>query len=208
MPSRNVLKVDIASSYYHVYARGASRQEIFLDDEDYRYFLNLFRRYLSEEEVKNSAGIPYKKLGKGVEALCYCLMSNHFHILLFQIDEGAMQRLMRGIMTGYSRYFNTKRKRSGSLFESRYKASLISNQAYLEHISRYIHLNPKNWRDYPYSSLAEYLGKCSTDWLRPKKILELFDSPRQYAEFVDDYEGAQRELESIKHELANTGDIY
>lgn len=117
-----------------------------------------------------------------------------------------MQRLMRGVMTGYSRYFNTKYKRSGSLFESRYKASLISNQTYLEHISRYIHLNPKGWRTYPYSSLASYLGQPNTDWLRPKRILELFASRNEYRTFVQDYEAAQRELESIKHELAN--DIY
>lgn len=205
MPSRNVLKLDLAESYYHVYARGNSRQEIFLEDDDYLYFLNLFRRYLSDEEVKNSAGIPYEKLDDRLEALCYCLMPNHFHLLLYQQEEGTMQRLMRGVMTGYSRYFNTKYKRSGSLFESRYKASLISDQKYLEHITRYIHLNPKNWKNYQYSSIGRYLSGQGTDWLKPERILSLFDSPRQYGAFVSDYEEAQRELEIIKHQLANDG---
>lgn len=203
MPSRNVLKLDIPESFYHVYARGASRQEIFLEDNDYQYFLGLIHRYLSNEEVKNSAGIPYEKLGDDLDVLCYCLMPNHFHLLLFQNEVGIMQRLMRGVMTSYSRYFNTKYRRSGSLFESRYKASRISSQSYLEHISRYIHLNPREWREYPYSSLGQYLGAKGWDWLKPEKILELFDSRMQYEKFVSDYESAQRELEIIKYELAN-----
>jgi putative transposase len=202
MPSRNVLKLDLAESYYHVYARGNSRQEIFLKEDDYLHFLNVFRRYLCDEEVKNSAGIPYEKLGDSLEVLCYCLMPNHFHLLLYQQEEGAMQRLMRGVMTGYSRYFNTKYKRSGSLFESRYKAALISDQKYLEHITRYIHLNPKSWRNYPYSSIGLYLGGQGADWVKPERILSLFDSSKQYEAFVSDYEKAQRELEVIKHQLA------
>lgn len=81
MPSRNVLKVDIPDSYYHIYARGASRQEIFREAADYYVFLELFRRYLSPEEIKDSAGIPYTKLHNDIELLCYCLMPNHFHLL-------------------------------------------------------------------------------------------------------------------------------
>ena len=144
MPSRNVLKIDVAEQYYHVYARGASRQNIFLEPVDYEVYLKLFRRYLSSEEIRDSAGIPYTKLHESIELLCYCLMPNHFHLLVYQIDEGAMQRLMRGVMTAYSRYFNKKYQRSGSLFESRYKASLITSDTYLFHVSRYIHLTQKH----------------------------------------------------------------
>ena len=150
MPSRNVLKIDIADSYYHVYARGASRQEIFLESADYYMFLSLFRRYLSAEDVKDSAGMSYAKLYDDIQLLSYCLMPNHFHLLLYQVNEGAMQRLMRGVMTAYSRYFNKKYDRSRGLFETRYKASRISSDTYLMHITRYIHLNPKEWREYPY----------------------------------------------------------
>ena len=208
VPSRNVLKIDVADSYYHVYARGSSRQEIFLEDEDYAYFLQLFRRYLSPQEMKNSAGVPYEKLHESIEVLCYCIMPNHFHLLIYQREEGSMQRLMRGVMTSYSRYFNTKYKRTGSLFESRYKASRISDQVYLEHISRYIHLNPKNWRGYPYSSLNVYRGGEVSDWTKPEKILELFNSRQHYETFVQDYEQAQRELDMIKHQLANANEPY
>lgn len=99
MPSRNVLKIDVSEHYYHIYARGASRQDIFLEPADYYIFLELFRRYLSPEDIRDSAGIPYAKLGDDIELLCYCLMPNHFHLLAYQVNQGAMSRLMRGVMT-------------------------------------------------------------------------------------------------------------
>lgn len=69
MASRNVIKIDIPRSYYHVYARGASRQPVFRDESDYLYFLSLFRRYLTHDVVVNSVGIPYEKLHDSVELL-------------------------------------------------------------------------------------------------------------------------------------------
>lgn len=206
MPSRNVLKIDIADSYYHVYARGASRQEIFLESADYYMFLSLFRRYLSAEDVKDSAGMSYVKLYDDIQLLSYCLMPNHFHLLLYQVNEGAMQRLMRGVMTAYSRYFNKKYDRSGGLFETRYKASCISSDTYLMHITRYIHLNPKEWREYPYSSLRFYLQAHDEDWVDEHPIVALFTSRESYGDFVAEYEGIKDTLEKIKHELAGGED--
>lgn len=209
MPSRNVLKIDLPDSYYHIYARGASRQEIFREPADYYVFLELFRRYLSPEEIKDSAGIPYVKLHEDIELLCYCLIPNHFHLLVYQINDHAMQRLMRGVMTAYSRYFNKKYNRSGGLFESRYKASRIGSDEYLMHITRYIHLNPKQWRNYAYSSLPAYIKVNDLDWLNEHRILELFSSPSTYLEFVQDYEAVKESLALIKSELADDGeDIY
>ena|ERR1700757_401865 len=202
MPSRNVLKIDIPNSYYHIYARGASRQKIFPEPEDNYVFLELFRRYLSSEEIRDSAGMPYAKLYDDIELLCYCLMSNHFHLLVYQINAGAMQRLMRGVMTAYSRYFNKKYRRSGSLFESRYKASRISSEEYLMHISRYIHLNPSKWQTHPYSSIHHYSGQQADDWLKSVRILDLFLSRSAYIEFVSDYESVKKSLVFVKEELA------
>jgi REP element-mobilizing transposase RayT len=205
MSSRNVLKVDVAESYYHIYARGASRQPIFYDHDDYTYFLSLLHRYLSKDIVKNSIGIAYDKLIDDIELLSYCLMQNHFHLLVYQVNEGAMPRLMRGVMTSYSRYFNKKYQRSGSLFETRYKASRISSDTYLMHISRYIHLNPRQWRSYVYSSLPYYSEKAANteDWLKPEKILSLFSSRQEYMQFVEDYKDLHDLYENLKHELAN-----
>jgi len=202
MPSRNVLKVDVPGSYYHIYARGASRSEIFLDTTDYKVFLGLFMRYLSQKELRDSAGMPYKKLYDDIELVCYCLMPNHFHLVVYQVHAGAMQRLMRGVMTAYSRYFNKTYKRSGSLFESRYKASRIASDDYLMHITRYIHLNPKNWQDYSYSSLECYIGENDTDWLHETRIIELFQSKEAYGDFVADYEAVKESLDLVKADLA------
>jgi len=202
MPSRNVLKIDVSDSYYHIYARGGSRHNIFLEPADYQYFLELLRRYLSPEDIRNNAGISYAKLDNDIELLAYCLMRNHFHLLVYQVNNGGMQRLMRGVMTAYSRYFNTKYRQSGSLFESRYKASRITTDEYLMHISRYIHLNPTRWREYPYSSLQYYLRQSEIDWLQEERILDLFCLRQAYAEFVEDYEAVKESLALIKDELA------
>lgn len=203
MPSRNVIKVDVEQSYYHVYARGHGRQKIFQDDKDYRVFLNLLKRHLSVNEVADKYGKPYAHLRGQIELLCYSLMDNHFHLLLYQNEKGAMAKLMRSVMTSYSTYFNKKYDSSGSLFESRYKASRISSDSYLMHISRYIHLNPKDWRAYPYSSISAYFGIGHTEWLQPDKIIDLFGTLPIYADFLDDYEGYKESLDEIKHDLAN-----
>jgi putative transposase len=207
MPSRNILKVDVPDSYYHVYARGHAKSKIFQDDEDYEMFLSLFERHLSEKPATNTLGRPYPHLKDGVELLCYCLISNHFHLLVYQQSEGAMSKLMRSVMTGYSMYFNKKYGLSGSLFESRYKASRISSDPYLMHISRYIHLNPKDWMAYPYSSIhSYYLG--APEWLHPERVIELFDSSLPiYADFLNDYANYKESLELIRNELADTVDL-
>lgn len=202
MPSRNILKIDIPQSYYHVYARGHGRKKIFRDDEDFEAFTNLFARYVSLEPTHDRYGKPYPHLHGRVSLLCYCLMSNHFHLLVYQENEGAMSHLMRSIMTSYSRYFNHKYGTSGALFESRYKASRISSDPYLMHISRYIHLNPKDWMAYPHSSIhAYFIG--APEWLEPERITSLFASLPVYADFLDDYVDYKKSLDAIEDELAN-----
>lgn len=204
MPRRNVLKIDVPESYHHVYARGNNRLKIFRDKQDYAVLLNLFKRYLSSKPQQIPEGYIYPTLAGRVELLCFCLMPNHFHLLVYQRNEKAMETLMRSVMTSYSRYFNKKYKRTGTLFESRYRASLISQQSYLEHITRYIHLNPVGWQEYPYSSLPFYLGKQQADWVMPQRILDIFGTKQEYVTFLKDYEDNKRMLDEIKHELANT----
>ncbi|MBL8122447.1 transposase [Candidatus Saccharibacteria bacterium] len=203
MPSKNTAKIDLPLSYYHVYARGASRQPIFVDTEDYAFFISLLERYLTPDNRLNTAGVPYPNFTDSLELLAYCLMGNHFHMLIYQSDRGIMPQFMRSLLTSYSSYFNRKYGRSGSLFESRYKASRIDTDSYLQHISRYIHLNPRYWRRYPHSSYLTYIGKRTEPWVRPRKILDLFESPTTYTEFMDDYEDVKQMLEEIKYDLAD-----
>jgi len=203
MPSRNILKTDIQQSYYHIYARGHGRQTIFRDDADFEMFLSLFERHLSKDPKTNSTGRVYPHLRGDVSLLCYCLMSNHFHLLLYQETEGSMSRLMRGIMTSYSMYFNKKYDLSGALFESRYKASRISSDPYLLHISRYIHLNPKDWMAYPHSSIHSYFTG-PPEWLQPERVIELFGTLPKYADFLNDRDNFAESLVMIEDELAET----
>ncbi len=205
MPSRNVLKVDVEDSYYHVYARGASRADIFLDEEDFLFFQQLFIRYLSPRKVVDSARVPYNKLTEKIELLCYVQMNNHFHLLVYQKERSSMRRLMQSVMGSYVLYFNKKYNKTGSLFESRYKAAIIDNTSYLEHITRYIHLNPfKNWNEYPYSSIHNYKGKRTDDWLNTARVLSQFRNRSDYLRFTADNEEAASILAELKFELAST----
>lgn len=203
MPSRNVVKQQVRESYYHVYARGVNKQKIFLEAADYKYFLKLFERYLSTKPSVNKTGEIYPHYKDKVALLAYCLMSNHFHLLLFQKDVPSLEKFMRSVMTSYSRYLNLKYKRTGPVFESRYKASRVDQDSYLQHISRYIHLNPRLWETYRYSSLKYYLGKERVEWLAPKQILELFTGTKDYLTFVSDYEEHRNLLSELKYQLAD-----
>lgn len=207
MPSRNVLKDDLPETYYHVYFRGGNRSRIFRDAADFEKMLQLFARYLSLQEVKNSAGISFPNYHYKLELAAFCLMSNHVHLLIYQRQQGAMTEFMRSLLTSYSMYFNKRYKRSGPLFESRYKASRITDDSYLEHITRYIHLNPRSWQEYEYSSLPYYLQQVTDEWIEPKRILEIFSSPDEYLQFVKDYEQNKEMLDILKHELANGNEV-
>ncbi|OGL40319.1 hypothetical protein A3J32_02480 [Candidatus Saccharibacteria bacterium RIFCSPLOWO2_02_FULL_46_7] len=206
MPSRNRVKEYVPDSYYHIYNRGVNKRRIFIDDQDYAVFLNLLKRYLDSKPTKDKQGREYGWLYGHLELLAFCLVPNHFHLLIYQRDPTAMTHLLRGVGTSYSTYFNKKYKRVGPLFQERFKASRISKDEYLQHISRYIHLNPENYRTWEFSSLPYYLGKKQSDWVRPKMILDLFESD-EYENFVSDYLSYKRELDGIKHELANSADI-
>jgi REP element-mobilizing transposase RayT len=203
MPSRNILKEQVADSYYHVYARGGNKQKIFLEAADYKYFLQLFERYISPKPSRSVDGTPYPHFFKHIELLAYCLMSNHFHLLVYQEDVPYLEKFMRSLMTSYSRYFNLKYHRSGPLFESRYKAARIDNDTYLQHITRYIHLNPRLWERYRYSSLRYYRDGHEPVWLCPKPVLAVFETRQDYMNFVSDYEAMREMLSELKHQLAD-----
>ena len=204
MPSRNTVRLDSPDSYYHVYARGASKQTIFLDPNDFNYFLHLLARYLSRKPAESKTGIVYPHYYDKIELVSYCLMGNHFHLLVYQREKGVLSQFMKSLMTSYSRYFNFKYNRSGPMFENRYKSSLITNDSYLMHISRYIHLNPRSWKRYPYSSIGYYRSGGEPEWLQTSRALDQHNTRQDYINFVSDYEQHKEMLEQIKAELADS----
>jgi REP element-mobilizing transposase RayT len=203
MPSRNTIRQNTADAYYHVYARGANKDVIFHDDKDKDYFLYLLSRHLSLKPVITKRGYAYPHFREKVELLSYCLMDNHFHFLFYQSEAGTISALMKSIMVAYSAYINRKYKHTGPLFENRFKASLINKDAYLLHVSRYIHLNPRSWKNFAYSSFKHIKQASEPEWLQTGKVLEQHEDRKSYTIFVADYEDHKQMLAELKYELAN-----
>lgn len=203
MPSRNIVKDYAAEQYYHVYNRGVEKRIIFLDDQDYTVFIGLIKKYLNGETPILHNRHSFSRLGDEVQLLAYCLMPNHFHFLLYQTTEDALTRFMRRLATGYVMYFNNRYDRVGGLFQGKFKASHINADDYLQHISRYIHLNPKDYRTWPYSSYRYYLKPNPPPWLTTQPILDLFDNNSAcYESFVSDYIENKQMLDELKWQLA------
>lgn len=203
MPGKNVVKIFEEKSFYHVYNRGVNKSEIFLDEEDYRYFEWLLERTLAPKARTDKKGRKYTWLREKVELNAYCLMPNHFHILCYQYSADGVTKLVHAVSTTYTMYFNKRYNRRGPLFENTYRAVPILRDNQLEHITRYIHLNHHEFRTWPHSSFADYLAVGGRDWIAPNKIKELFDNEQKYHQFVLDYEDVQRELEHLKREFAD-----
>jgi len=207
MPGRNIEKVYVEDSFYHVYNRGLNMMDIFKEDDDYRVFLNLLKRVLGLEKKIDKQHRSYPNLHDDLELLSYCLMPNHYHLLVRTKDKPKLlPELMRSVLTAYVMYFNKKYDRTGPLFGNRYRASRITSDAYLWHISRYIHLNPldinHDYKKYQYSSIGYYIGRKSSDWVKPEEIMDMFkEADQNYKKFVDDYMDRKAELKEIKDEL-------
>jgi putative transposase len=204
---------------YHVYNRGVEKRIIFLDERDYAVFLSFLKHALlppdSEDTFESSLisdaqrfNLRRQNLAQDVDLVAFCLMPNHFHLLLFQRTKDGITRLMRSVATGYSMYFNKRYERVGGLFQGRYKASHIASDAYWQHISRYIHLNAldlgKNFRDYPYSSYRFYSEQTQADWVKPDSITSAFANAKEYEQFLETYIPHRKELLDVKDLLANT----
>lgn len=204
MPSRNVVREFAPDSYYHVYNRGIEKRVIFADEQDYTVFLGLLKKYLSGEPPNKQNRHIFKNFQGELKLLAYCLMPNHLHLLFYQSSKSAIIELMRRVNTSYVMYFNNRYQRVGGLFQGAYRASRIDADAYLHHISRYIHLNPNDYKHWAYSSYPVYIGAKKTAWVNPGPILSLFDGGSlEYQQFLDDYVETKAELAVLKHQLAN-----
>lgn len=207
MPGKNLEKIYLEDTFYHIYNRGQNKQVVFNDDEDYRVFLNLFKRLLGVKTEVNINNRPYPNYHSEIELVAYCLMPNHYHLLILtKEDPKLLPELMRSAMTAYVMYFNKKNTRTGRLFEQHYRAVRITTDEQLWHISRYIHLNPldieKKYKDYDYSSIGYYLSNKSSDWVNHEEILDMFNEVNEpYDVFLEDYVGKRKELKQIKNEL-------
>ncbi len=144
MSTRNI--TFSVEEFYHIYNRGVDKRDIFLDDEDRDRFIRLLFVCNSFKPLiyKDVRGFSFYEFDKGEEMVAigaYCLMPNHFHILIREIKEGGTVKFMSKLLTSYSSYFNRKYDRTGTLFEGAFKASHLNRDEYLKYIFSYIHLN-------------------------------------------------------------------
>lgn len=195
----------VEGEYYHIYNRGNGKREIFLDAEDYLRFTRLlfvanasnhFKLHFLKDPVADfERGNPMVSIG------AYCLMPNHFHVLVTQKSEQGISQSMQKLATAYSMYFNNKYERTGALFEGKFKAELVSDDRYLKYLFSYIHLNPvkliqSDWKErgilnrreaeeycgsYKYSSLPDYLG----DLRKERVVLEREAFPKYFHSATD-----------------------
>lgn len=173
---------------------------IFVDDQDYSVFLSYLKEYLSqptpptEEEVRESTNTYVRKnYSREIELVSFCLMPNHFHLLLKQNKPRSIEYFMRSLLVRYSIYFNKRYNRVGHLFQDVYKGILVEKEEYYLWLSRYVHRNPSELlksgstlSDYPYSSYSYFLGKMKLDWLNAKSILDLVKNYKSFVESSDD----------------------
>ncbi len=197
MPAKNSVKQFVENGYYHLYNRGVEKRDIFLDEQDYAVFLSYLKKYL------DPTGSDPHPLAKEVDLLVFCLMPNHFHLLVKQSSLNGITKLVRAVCTNYVMYFNKKYDRIGTLFQGKYKAVLVDNDAYLLHLSRYIHLNPgSDPKTYNYSSYKYYLGRKNANWIKTTEVLAYFKTAKRinlkdffsYESFVDDFKLEPEEL--------------
>lgn len=210
MPAKNSRKQFVENSYYHIYNRGVEKRQIFMDEMDYSVFISYLKNYLlpkSEEFLRNILSDENSTLKQKAEALkllklnnfsetisltAYCLMGNHFHLLVKQTMADGIDRFMNSLMTRYTMYFNRRHKRVGHLFQGNYKAVRIETEAQLLHLTRYIHQNPASkghaFQTYPYSSYQQYISPTGIAWVKPEEILTYFSKQgiNSYTAFVGD----------------------
>ena len=211
MPSRYYRRVFIPGYYYHIYNRGANKKRIFKDAQDYETFIEILSYYLNYPNGKPRSVLQLLKVPNLINAnntvktsinlTAYCLMSNHFHFIIKQVDspaaENGITNLMRRLTITYALYAKSKYSRSGTLFESKYKNILVRSEQQLVHLSKYIHRNPieilkgsEPLESYKYSSYPAYIGLIShPSWLISKNILAYFaktEPGKSYKNFVEE----------------------
>lgn len=130
---------------YHVYNRGTDKRNIFMDHGDYRRFMRCILHLNDEnairiEELKDKV-TPCKDRKELVEILAFCLIPNHYHLLIKEIKIGGITKFMRKVGTAYTVYFNKRYQRNGVLFQGSFRSIVIDSDSYLHYIPHYIHLN-------------------------------------------------------------------
>lgn len=214
----------VAGEVYHIFNKSIAGFQIFNNDSEFLRMIQVicyykrespavkFSKFIKSAEIQqDSQNINLYFLDtekeKLVEIVAYCILPTHLHLILKQLKEHGISSYMSNILNSYTRYFNTKHKRKGPLWEGRFKNVLVKTDEQLLHLTRYIHLNPVTAylvgkpEEWPASSYQEYLLKVDVA-KRVCEYGEILDiEPTSYRKFVEDRISYQRELAEIKELL-------
>lgn len=192
--------------YYHIYNRGVDKREVFSEEKDYLRFLNSMREFNNnssdaqrdyEKNKNRKLSFGYSKLSfrflslpKLVDIVCYCLNPNHYHFILKQLSENGISKFMHKLDTEYTKYFNNKNNRSGSLFQGPFKAKHIDINKYLLWLSCYVNGNVEIHKiaeaeNYNWCSYQDYLGLRNGTLCNKEIILSQFKNAEEYKKYVE-----------------------
>lgn len=211
----------ITGEYYHVYNRGVDKRVIFKSNRDYERFMTLLYLGNSNEsfrldnilnkEKKRFAEVLVLEKGESLISIgAWCLMENHFHLLVRQEVDGGITKFMRKLGVGYSMYFNIKYQRTGALFGGLFKSKLIGvDDNYMRQLFGYIHINPleiefPEWKDkinkpsigmkkflgsYRYSSYLDYISEDRIEKriLKSENFPDYFENSQSFQNFMENY---------------------
>lgn len=201
--------------FYHIFNRGVEKRNIFLDKTDFERFLKSIEEFNTIKPIgslyensflKNKLGSPTTK-SRLVNVVCYCLNPNHYHFILEQRSEGGISAFLQRLSGGYTRYFNIRRKRSGVLFQGKFKSVHIRSNEYLLHASVYVNLNNRAHtleRGKSISSWNEYVANINNGLCTKDIILKQFKNVSEYKDFA---ESSLRDILTRKKELKEFQEI-
>lgn len=182
------------NNFYHIYNRGVEKRNIFMDDEDRSMFMHHLFALNNKKSLTNLPKNRKQEIDREplVKIHAFCLMDNHYHLLLQEITEDGISKFMQKIGTGYTMFFNKKYQRTGALFQGKFKYKHIATDGHMNYILDYIHLNPNyegptfvidKLTDYKWSSLPIYLDTPMMDF-----------SPVIETDFFLDFLGGKKSL--------------
>jgi len=187
----------ITNQYYHIFNRGVDKRQIFSDIYDLKRFMQSMAEFNTIEPIGSIYENKYKlghrmskSSGKLVEFICYCLNPNHYHFILKQITDKGIEKLLQKIGNGYTKYYNNKHKRSGVLFQGKFKSVHIKSNDQLLHASIYVNLNfrihkiDKTMLKIVKSSWPEYIGDNKDNLCDKKDILSQFKNSAEYKDLA------------------------
>jgi putative transposase len=202
----------ILEEYYHIFNRGVDKRNIFVDKVDLERFFQSIQEFNSVEPIgslyQNTWRSDREVKGSLVSVVCYCLNPNHFHLLLKQTAENGISEFMKRLGGGYTWYFNNRHKRSGSLFQGKFKSVHVDSNEYLLHLSAYINLNNlRRGKEHPLSksSWKEYVGRPKETICESALVLEQFDCQRNYKFFAENSWKDTKQRKELEKELLGLG---